>query len=318
MYTTVNSKKVKFSIKEEIENELKTGNYEKEIIISDDEMDKFNETLINDLDLDTIRSKSKSKGIKNIDYSDDDEEVDDNGVADETLNTNWDAEISSSSESESGEEEQFVEAEVDDREIQIEPFNLKTDREEGTFDSEGFFQKSHDTEADQDRWMNNLTRSDISEAKAAHEKIERERERKQKSEEEVLKMVDEGKLYRELYELISGVDNSNSNPSVLDTIRSLSVTSTSNTSNTLKPVNRAPLNKNRLKKLEKEQKMMADVGSASEVSDDNINVNMNENAIIREENRKKINRITEITDTLLNRGNLNIYEETRREILSRL
>ena len=129
---------------------------------------EFNDELLNDfeedgndLDLDTIKaSRGKPKGLKEFDSEGSESEIEE-------------VQVDSTDSGEEGAESEHLE---DDRQIPIEPFNLKGDREEGSFDSEGFYVKKYDDEADQDRWMANLTHSDIQKARKAHVESEQRRQ----------------------------------------------------------------------------------------------------------------------------------------------
>lgn len=238
----------------------------------------------NDLDLDTIRARSKSRQIKNIDDADEDEEDDmveeeeKESIKEEEV-VNWDTESENESEAEESPEE-----DDDDREIPLEPFNLKGDREEGNFDADGFFVRNVDEDAGQDRWMANLTRSDIAKARRAHQN----QMAKEKPAEESLSLC---QIYTELLSLMQP------GQSVLSAIRSKSTTS-----QLTNPTPRGPPpNKNRLKK------MMATQAASS-----------SENSEAYSQKKREMNRLTELADMLMNRGNFGVYDETFEDISQRL
>ena len=265
------TKKVKFASLAEEEEFYQE--FDKEIDAEGDEG--------NDLDLDTIRARSKLRQIKNIDEADEESDLEEaveqvNESIKEEGVVNWDTESENESEAEQSIEE-------DDREIPLEPFNLKGDREEGNFDADGFFVRNVDEDADQDRWLANLTRSDIAKARRAHEnQISKE------------KPVEESLSLRQIYtELLSLMQPGQS---VLSAIRSKSTNSPSANS-TRGP----PPNKNRLKK------MMAAQAS-----------NTPENSEADSQKKREMNRLTELADMLMNRGNFGVYEETFEDISQRL
>ncbi len=244
----------------------------------------------NDLDLDTIRARSKSRGIKNIDEAEEESEDEiETGTA-----MKWDEdadELELPSEDEDGDEvkvpsEVEIQSEEDDKSIPLEPFSIKADREEGSFDTEGFFVRAVDEDADQDRWLSNLTKSDISKARRAHEKIEAERKAALQGREEEAGKISSLEAYRQLLQLMKP------GQTVLAAIRSKTKQNTQ-TSNAPRP----PLNKNRLKKLAANQN---NPSSDQPMSD--------------QDQLKELNRITELADLLMNRGNYNIYEEAFEEI----
>lgn len=227
----------------------------------------------NDLDLDTIRASSKNKtGLKEFDSEGSEDEL---GKDDDDDVEQYDFDSES-------DESYTLSAEEDERQVPLTPFNLKEDREEGNFDSDGFYTRKHDEEADQDRWMTNLTKSDMIKARKAHEK---QQEMKR------MKKEDGGKgSEKELWKELAGLLEEN-DMTVLEVIREMSVKLEGQ-----KP--RAPLNKNRLKKLEKEQQQQP--------------VRLNS------ENNAKMERLTELADALMDFGNFGVYEETRRSILRKL
>lgn len=235
----------------------------------------------NDLDLDTVKaSRSKPKGLKEFDSEgSEEEEEEDGGIGD-------------SGDSDFGEEELEEPSELDDRQIPIEPFNLKADREEGSFDSDGFYVKKHDEEADQDRWMAHFTHSDMQKARKAHAEIERKRLQKEKE----APVRSEKELWEELAREMDGHGFDNS--SLLGVITSLKSAEASGPA--AKP--RAPLNKNRLKKLQKEQGMQLSQESTK----------------MAPEQQAKLEKLTELADALMDLGYFGIYEESRRDILHKL
>lgn len=228
----------------------------------------------NDLDLDTIKaSRNKPKGLKEFDSEgSDSDEVD--------------PETAHFVENDDSEGESIHSEDFDEREVPLTPFNLREDREEGNFDADGFYTRKQDEEADQDRWMANLTRSDIVKARKAHEQYEALK----KSTGKYVEAKGERELYFELADLLVKDDLS-----VAEVIRQTK-------KDTSMP--RAPLNKNRLKKLQKEQQ------------DNNVAVN----SIRGEEDKDKvkIERITELADALMDLGNFSVYDETRRLILQKI
>ena len=233
----------------------------------------------NDLDLDTIKSsRNKQNELKEFDSEGSDEDLEREFQVDST---------------DSGEEE-YENDGLDDREVPIEPFNLKADREEGSFDSEGFYVKKHDDEADQDRWMANFTHSDIQKARKAHAENEQRKLEKQKEQLARTGGKSEKQLWEELAEEMDGYDHE---LSVLDIMTTLKTTETS-TNN----LSRAPLNKNRLKKLQKEQQAQGPLQTNK----------------LTPANQRKLERLTELADALMDLGHFSVYEETRREIFRKL
>ena len=254
--------------------------------------------LINDLDLDTVKSKSsraRSKGLKEFDSEESEPEpLEDEADPYKDLMDPTPAQLS-----EIESQEEFSD-EVDDREIQFEPFSLRNDREEGTFDDEGFYVRTRDEEADQDHWMANFTRSDILKAKKAHE------EREKNSLAAVSKSkTDEKSLYEEL----AGLMSENNDLTVLQVIRSIKQEALIS-----KP--RAPLNKNRLKKLQQQQQQQQQ--SDREINTSGHSPSKIEVELSAEGRNNKLERITELADALMDFGNFGVYEETRREILHKL
>lgn len=243
----------------------------------DEKRVKFSEEIVsedeqgNDLDLDTIRaSKNKTAVLK---------EFDSEGSEDEEAEVEDKREYNFDSVSD---ESSISAEEEDERQVPLMPFNLKEDREEGNFDSDGFYTRKQDEEADQDRWMANFTKSDIIKARKAHEKQQEKKMVKngvQRSEEE---------LWKELAGLLEENDLT-----VLQAIRQITVKQEDQ-----KP--RAPLNKNRLKKLGKEQQQQQQVN------------------ILSAENKAKMEKLTELADALMDFGNFGVYEETRRSMLRKL
>lgn len=269
----------------EMDNSSKKVKFAYDPVIDDDDDYKSADEESNDLDLDTIRTSARkgSLGLKEFDSEGSDDEIEEGGGGNEL---NFDSDSHSADEAEEPVSE-------DERSVPIVPFNLKSDKEEGSFDADGFYIRKTDQDTDQDRWMANLTASDISSARRAHEKREKEAkmaaERKEASRSEV-------DLYAELAALM---EESGNDLSVLDVLRSLK---TSGNSARGKPS--APLNKNRLKKLAKEQQL-------SHGSD--VDANKTNHA-----DKAKLERITELADALMDYGNFGIYEETRRQIMYKL
>lgn len=261
--------------------------------------------LINDLDLDTVKSKSsrtRSKGVKEFDS----EESEPEPLEDESnpYKDLMDRSPAQSSETES--QEEFSD-EVDDREIQFEPFSLRNDREEGTFDDEGFYVRTRDEEADQDRWMANFTRSDILKAKKAHE--EREKNFLVAASKSKTKIQDSGRDEKSLYEELAELMAENNDLTVLQVIRSIK-------QETLITKPRAPLNKNRLKKLQQQQQQQQQ--SNREIDTSSHSPSKIEVEFSVKGRSNKLERITELADALMDFGNFGVYEETRREILHKL
>lgn len=259
--------------------------------------------LINDLDLDTVKSKSsrtRSKGVKEFDS----EESEPEPLEDETNPYKDLMDPSPTQLSESESQEEFSDK-VDDREIQFEPFSLRHDREEGTFDDEGFYVRTRDEEADQDRWMANFTRSDILKAKKAHE--EREKNFLVAASKSKTKIQDSGKDEKSLYEELAELMVENNDLTVLQVIRSIK-------QETLITKPRAPLNKNRLKKLQQQQQQQ----SNREIDTSSHSPSKNEVEFSVKGRNNKLERITELADALMDFGNFGVYEETRREILRKL
>lgn len=240
----------------------------------------------NDLDLDTIKSSSSKKiknGLKVFDSEGSE-------GSDEFNNEDFQVNLSDSCE-----EDHFdsLNDEFNDKNIPIEPFNLKNDREEGYFDSEGFYVKKHDQEADQDRWMAHVTPSDILKARKAHVENEQKREQEKRNRLNGFYGKSGKELCEELLRETEGIGDSSS--SILDIIISLKA---------VKNVQqRAPLNKNRLKKLQKDQE-----GSSAQ---SRLNEKMTP------ENQAKLERLTELADLLMDLGHFGIYEETREDILNK-
>jgi CD2 antigen cytoplasmic tail-binding protein 2 len=263
------SKKVKFaSVEEEAE-------FQEEFDVKIAEED-------NDLDLDTIRARSKSRTVKNIDEADEDDDADD-----DEADVKWDS--FSESEEEKGIESQFTKEEDDeddDKVIPLEPFTLRPDREEGSFDAEGFFIRAIDQDAGQDRWLSNLTKSDISKARLAHQKVETERKAAQIEREGQAKRISTREAYEELLELMRP------GQSVLMAIRSKNLVAST--------APRPPLNKNRLKKLLAAS--LPDASTTPTSPTDNV----------------ELNRLTELADLLMNRGNYDVYEESFEEIFEKI
>lgn len=257
-------KKVKF--------EFDPENYNAEI----EEEAEFVEDEENDLDLDTIKaSKNKTKGIKEFDSEGSEDEAE--AEEDEREELDFD-----SSETEQDEQEE------DDGEIPLEPFNLKKDREEGTFDSDGFYTRKLDEEADQDRWLANLTRSDIFKARQAHE----QREKAKKLSLSKTDGRDARSLYEELAELLKDEDDKLTLQQIISSLKPATTT-----------IQRAPLNKNRLKKLRQQG---------------DSNPQKPAPTTFAPELKVKLERITEIVDGLMDLGQFGVYEETRRDILRRI
>lgn len=244
----------------------------------------------NDLDLDTIRasaSRNDFRGLKEFDSegSEDEEE--------QPLNVQL---SESESEGESIHSEDF-----DEREIPLIPFNLREDREEGNFDVDGFYTRKQDEEADQDRWMANFTRSDIIKARKAHQQRHHDNNNtviKFKGAEE----KNEKTLYLELADLLI----ENDDLTVAEVIRR--VGNKNSQDSNVKP--RAPLNKNRLKKLQKEQQGQVTAAAVKVPGQEG-------NGLLTSEDKMKINKMTELADYLMDLGNFDVYEETRRGILSK-
>jgi CD2 antigen cytoplasmic tail-binding protein 2 len=245
----------------------------------------------NDLDLDTIRaSRNKSKGLKEFDSEGSEDE-------DEDLGLELDLEEQEQEQDHKEEIEEDLNSaneSIDERQVPLTPFNLREDREEGNFDSEGFYTRKQDEEADQDRWMANFTLTDILKARKAHEEREKAKAFNSKEKSKATLGKSEKQLWEELADSL--VEN---DLTVLETIRQLTITPKQETQ---KP--RAPLNKNRLKKLQKEQQ-----AQAQEPKQEHEQPN---------EGKLKMERITELADALMDFGNFGVYEETRRGILRKL
>lgn len=297
---------------------------------SDSDSDKQNDL---DLDTIRARSRTRQlKDIDDDDDDEEEEESDfdfDNGSAKEAGDTaaakeaelNWDSESDSSGEADIGNDDDDAEFEfaaaqskytlndtteqqqqqqddlsddVDDRQVPLEPFSLKADREEGTFDSEGFFIRAIDQDADQDRWLANLTQSDISKARRAHEKTAAARKAlaHERARQEAQLTVQDA--YAELLSLMQP------GQTVLAAIRSKSAQGDSSAAQQSSTApRRPPLNKNRLKKLASQSAASA-VQQSSSHSDPAM--------------QQQLNRITELADLLMNRGIYGVYEETFEEI----
>jgi CD2 antigen cytoplasmic tail-binding protein 2 len=234
----------------------------------------------NDLDLDTIKSfrLRQSNALKEFD-SEGSEEEEEN---EEEKQLNFD--------SDSNDEEEEESVVVDSEQVQFEPFNLKNDREEGNFDQNGFFVRKRDEEANQDRWMANFTQRDILAAKKAHER-QQQKERLQQTKGQ----KSEVDLLKELAALFPVDPSESSISSVLDLIRSLKGKDSS-----LQQKPRAPLNKNRLKKQQQQQQANNDY-----VIDTSLNV-------------EKMEKITELADSLMNYGNFDIYEDSKGQIMTKI
>ena len=79
---------------------------------------------------------------------------------------------------------------------------------------------------------------------------------------------------------------------------------------------RAPLNKNRLKKLQQQQQQQQQ--SDREINTSGHSPSKIEVELSAEGRNNKLERITELADALMDFGNFGVYEETRREILHKL
>jgi len=240
----------------------------------------------NDLDLDTIRaSKNKPKGLKEFDSEGSEEEEEEEQEPD----------MEEESDKEEIEEDQISENDsIDERQVPLIPFNLREDREEGNFDSEGFYTRKQDEEADQDRWMANFTLTDIVKARKAHE------ERKKSNNSKEQKIKNSGKSEKQLWEELEGLLVEN-DLTVLETIRQITPKQETQKQS-------APLNKNRLKKLQKEQQQQHEHEQRKQ----------DQNTLMNLEGKEKMERITELADALMDFGNFGVYEETRRGILRKL
>lgn len=246
------------------------------------------------LDLDTLKQKKRARGLRGVeDYSDDDngsgnDDENDNGNAIDIGIDNdsdhgqldWDAPEDSHNEDASCAVDDGTLTSEDDAEIPMEPFSLKTDREEGHFDAEGFFVRSApDADASQDRWLSNLSKSDIAKARRAHQ-----RQLQQQSTTQPEAAHDAPQLLAQLLQLMLP------GQSVLEAL---------NSRRSREKAPRPPMNKNRLKKM-----ALAGTLPAGTACDHAV--------------KAEVELLTDLATRLLNRGHASIYDETYESIRAKL
>ncbi|KAF2868509.1 hypothetical protein BDV95DRAFT_500778 [Massariosphaeria phaeospora] len=69
----------------------------------------------------------------------------------------------------------------------MDAFNMKAEQEEGRFDESGnFVRRAHDPDADQDAWLEGISKKDIKKAKEAHDKLEAARKQHERAEDAIV------------------------------------------------------------------------------------------------------------------------------------
>jgi len=226
------------------------------------------------LALDTLKQKKRHRGLRNVnDYSDDD-----------APGLNWDDDVDVDVEGDDAGEEAMAEQGAvslsgsDGEDERFEPFSLEIDREEGHFDSEGFFVRSApDADADQDRWLNNVTREDIAKARRAHQ-------RQFQHGEKARPVQDVSATFAQILQLMQP------GQSVLEALNSRK--------SQTKPLS-PPVNKNRRKK-------MARAGTVPSATGGEYVAKV------------EIEQLTDLAMNLFNRGHFSIYDETYESIRAKL
>lgn len=130
-----------------------------EDVYEDWDLPSDQEEYADDLDLDTCRKSKPKKEI--IGYSDDEHDSDQPASKVKRVTE------------ESGEESLDEDEDVYGEDAtKVTPFNMKEEMEAGGWDAEGTYIQDKDPDADQDNWMQHLTKKDIQEAHNAHMKRE--------------------------------------------------------------------------------------------------------------------------------------------------
>lgn len=163
-----------------------------------------------------------------------------------------------------------------DGEITITPFNIKDELKEGHFDNEGMFIFKKDTDEIKDNWIDNIDWVEIKDVKPATEADDAASEEKSTK-------IDFEDCLKKLIELM------NPNETVQKAIQRLGKSK-------LKNVNR---NRNKNK-----QKKSPDQSSAADSKEEQE----------EKERKDKLNSLLELSNELLNNGDMNIYE-TKYETL---
>lgn len=167
----------------------------------------------------------------------------------------------------------------DEEEEKMMPFNMDKDLEEGDFDENGHYIPKKDQNQVYDKWLEDITKSDIIKAKAAKEKQE---EKQRKQDEEVEININKNEYYKALIMIMKPKET------ILSTMKRFGGSN---------------------KKVPKwKQKML-----------DKKNKNKKEpEKETSEKSKKSIEAITAIAEKMMNLGDYSIYEESYESIVRKL
>jgi CD2 antigen cytoplasmic tail-binding protein 2 len=167
----------------------------------------------------------------------------------------------------------------------VDAFNMKAEQEEGRFDAAGnFVRKANDPDAVHDSWLDGVSKKDMKKAAEAHEKRENERRQKRLNDDS---MITSDILKSLVLQLEKG-------ESVLEALARLGKNQTK--------TKKVP--KWKLKKQQKTEDGM-DVDDSSKTVEDPAQIRIKESVDI----------ITGAADQLLNRGQLDIYDQEREMLI---
>ncbi|KAG0228971.1 hypothetical protein BGW42_001855 [Actinomortierella wolfii] len=186
----------------------------------------------------------------------------------------------------------------------IEAFNMRTEIEEegGHIDSEGNFVRAKaDPDRFHDNWLEGISRKEIAAAKEAEER-KRQRQRIQDREDAAHAMTKD-EIYLELVNILKPSET------VLEAIQRLGG------SRGVKSAHATKKKSWQKSKSQQNQKSTTDAKNGS-TTDNNKNSNMDDGAAA--ENRRLIEKVTDLSDKMMAMGHFEIYEQTYEHIVREL
>ncbi|VVT47386.1 uncharacterized protein SAPINGB_P001685 [Magnusiomyces paraingens] len=182
------------------------------------------------------------------------------------------------------------------QEPKLEGFNLRDDLEEGKFDVEGnFIRHAADENVHQDAWLEGVSKKDIAKARRAHLQRQRDDETKERT------------GTRENGKTVSG-EYVETSDYLQRLIERLDVCETP--MEALQNLRKEQIQDKKRQQLEKKHKRRRRPQDTMEESaEDSREVQK------RKDNQKKVEEITECTDSLLNRGLADVYSMMREELM---
>ncbi|CAJ0925926.1 5673_t:CDS:2 [Entrophospora sp. SA101] len=179
----------------------------------------------------------------------------------------------------------------------IEAFNMKAELEEGKFDESGnYVRNKKDPNAFHDKWLEGISMRDIERARKAQEKKDKERKLKEAEQQSQIP-IDRISISKEILTIMRKGET------LVVALQRLGGGRSKNKSKKIKPAQR-------------EYKRKA--GNKMQVDEPILEKEPTPEELKQQENKKQIERLTALSDKMMELGHFNIYEDTWEQILRNL